>query len=146
MKEFKRKINEDNFVLYRLGENAKDNHQIISDADPEDWWVHIDGLASAHCIIEKIEVDELDLEFASSHIRDNSKYKTQKQRDYCTSVYTPSGFKENIELLNEKIKRLDLEIKLLDNKISQIKNEKEVKKSKAKATPKKCKNEKAKKN
>ena len=58
-------------------------------------------------------------------IKGCSKYKTQKQRDYCTSVYTPSGFKENIELLNEKIKRLDLEIKLLDNKISQIKNEKE---------------------
>ena len=104
MKEFKRKINEDNFVLYRLGENAKDNHQIISDADPEDWWVHIDGLASAHCIIEKIEIDELDLEFASSHIRDNSKYKTHKNLRFC---YT--------QVKNLKKTKNPGEVKLLKN-------------------------------
>ena len=83
MKEFKRKIDENNFVLYRLGENAKDNHQIISDADPEDWWVHIDGQPSAHCIIEKIDIEIIDIHFASDLIRESSKYKNQKNLRFC---------------------------------------------------------------
>ena len=83
MKEFRRQIDDKTFTNFRLGENAKENHMIIDDADKNDWWVHIDGLPSAHCIIEKSEIDILDLDFASSLIRNISKYKNQKNLRFC---------------------------------------------------------------
>lgn len=64
-------------------------------------------------------------EWMEEKIKGCNKYKTQKKRDYCINVYTPSGFKGNIKSLNAKIYPLDLKIKLLDNKIAQIKIEQE---------------------
>jgi predicted ribosome quality control (RQC) complex YloA/Tae2 family protein len=78
MKEFKRMIDDSNFVNYRLGENAHENHELIDDADKEDWWFHIDGYPSGHCIVEKINIDIEDIKFASNIVKENSKYKNQK--------------------------------------------------------------------
>ena len=83
MKEIRRYIDDKSFVNYRLGENAKENHLIIDDADKDDWWFHIDGHPSAHCIIERVDIDTLDMEFASELIRKNSKHKEQKNLRFC---------------------------------------------------------------
>ena len=37
----------------RIGRNARDNSQLIADADPNDIWIHVDGHSGAHCIIER---------------------------------------------------------------------------------------------
>ena len=75
MKEFQRKIDDNNIVNYRLGENAKENHIIIDEADKDDWWFHIDGYSSGHCIVEKINIDIEDIKFASQIVKENSKHK-----------------------------------------------------------------------
>ena len=83
MKEFKRKINEDTSITYRLGTNSKENHLIIDEADKDDWWFHLDGFPSGHCIIERIEIDYEDIEFASEIVVRNSKLKNSKNVKIC---------------------------------------------------------------
>ena len=39
-------------VLIKLGENAKENMQLISEASPHHIWLHLDAFPSGHCIIE----------------------------------------------------------------------------------------------
>lgn len=39
-------------VLIRLGENAKENMQLISEASSHHIWLHLDAFPSGHCIIE----------------------------------------------------------------------------------------------
>ncbi len=84
MKEFKRIIdNSDNFVLYRLGQNANDNHLLIDDADKNDWWIHLNDYPSGHCIIERTEIDKDDIIYASNLIKENSKYRNFKKLKFC---------------------------------------------------------------
>tara|TARA_B100000161_G_C33530565_1_gene405806 strand:- start:1065 stop:1397 length:333 start_codon:yes stop_codon:yes gene_type:complete len=83
MKEFQRKIDNVNVVNYRLGENAKENHIVVDEADPNDWWFHIDGFPSGHCIVEKIDIDLEDITFASKIIKENSKFKNHKNIRIC---------------------------------------------------------------
>lgn len=104
MKEFKRIIDDSNFVNYRLGENANENHKIIDDADKEDWWFHIDGYPSGHCIVEKIDIDIEDIRFASNIVKENSKYKNHKNLRIC---YT--------QVKNLKKTKNPGEVKLLKN-------------------------------
>jgi hypothetical protein len=86
--------------MFILGNNAKGNHVIIDQADPNDWWVHSEGMPSAHCIIEKDVVSENDLIYAANLIRpkhknitdDTHKNKKQikqiKQGDASVFIYT----------------------------------------------------------
>lgn len=83
MKEFQRKIDNKNTINYRLGENAKENHEIIDDADKEDWWFHIDGHPSSHCIVERLVIDIDDIIFASNIVKENSKFKHIKNLRIC---------------------------------------------------------------
>ena len=70
-------------INYILGENAKDNHQIIDYADGNDIWVHLDELPSGHCIIETNIIKDIYLYNAYNLIIEKSKYK------YCKKiVYT----------------------------------------------------------
>ena len=87
MKVFERTINingNDITIKYILGTNDKDNHQIIDDADPNDWWFHLNDNPSAHCIVERDEIDTEDMKFACSLIEEKSKYaKLKKRNKYC---------------------------------------------------------------
>ena len=87
MKEFQRIIENNGKVEtinYVLGLNDKDNHEIIDNADENDWWFHLSDNPSAHCIVEKDEIDQEDMKFACSLIESKSKYaKNGKKNKYC---------------------------------------------------------------
>ena len=51
------KLLEINNIKLLLGQNAKENHLLIDNADPNDWWFHIDNHPSGHCIIESIDIN-----------------------------------------------------------------------------------------
>jgi len=87
MKQFERTIEIDGkeiVIKYILGLNDKDNHQIIDDADQNDWWFHLSDYPSAHCIVERDVIDTEDIKFACDLIESKSKYaKNKKQNKYC---------------------------------------------------------------
>jgi len=69
-------INNDNTkVTIRLGQNAKENHLLIDDADPNDWWFHLDDLPSGHCIVEKLELNIDLIKEVSLLVKEHTKYK-----------------------------------------------------------------------
>lgn len=76
MKQFNRFIDEKNITIkYILGQNAIENHQIIDDADKNDWWFHLTDFPSGHCIVETDNLDKEDIIYASQLVKENSKYK-----------------------------------------------------------------------
>ena len=84
MKVFERIIeNTDIKIIYNLGQNANENHEIIDDADKNDWWFHLTDYPSGHCIVERSEIEEEDIIFASTLIKENSKYKNSKRLSIC---------------------------------------------------------------
>ena len=44
-------ITKDNDIVFRLGRNAKENFELIDDADPDDWWFHDDFEKSSETIV-----------------------------------------------------------------------------------------------
>lgn len=68
-----------NDVKYRLGRNAKENFELIDDADQEDWWFHLSDEPSGHCIIDSSTVDKDMIIFASSLVKEYSKFKNNKK-------------------------------------------------------------------
>ena len=73
-------INNDNTkVTLRLGQNAKENHSLIDDADPNDWWFHLDELPSGHCIVEKLELNKNIIKKAAGIVKENTKYKNLRK-------------------------------------------------------------------
>ena len=83
MKEFKKIDDLGNITIFRLGENAKDNHTLIDDADKNDWWFHLDGESSGHCIVEKELIDKEDIIYASSLVKEKSKLKNESKVRIC---------------------------------------------------------------
>lgn len=37
-------------IIYVIGQNQQENHQVLDNADPADIWFHIDGMSSAHVV------------------------------------------------------------------------------------------------
>ena len=102
---------EEETINFILGQNAKDNHAIIDIADENDWWFHLSDLPSAHCIIEKNEIEDDDIIFAYNLIIKNNKNKNKKNLVICytqiknikkTRTLGEVKFK-NINLLYKKI-------------------------------------------
>jgi predicted ribosome quality control (RQC) complex YloA/Tae2 family protein len=73
------KILEYNNVKLLLGQNAKENHLLIDNADPNDWWFHIDNSPSGHCIVESININNELILQAATFVKDNSKVKNNKK-------------------------------------------------------------------
>jgi predicted ribosome quality control (RQC) complex YloA/Tae2 family protein len=80
MKIFKYNLNDKEITL-RLGENAKENHQLIDVADPNDWWFHLKDYPSGHCILELEELDNEIIIYASQIVKEHSKYKNNKKTE-----------------------------------------------------------------
>tara|TARA_A100001015_G_scaffold310902_1_gene413109 strand:+ start:3969 stop:4337 length:369 start_codon:yes stop_codon:yes gene_type:complete len=80
MKIFKYNLNDKEITL-RLGENAKENHQLIDDADPNDWWFHLKDYPSGHCILELEELENEVIIYASKIVKEHSKYKNKKKTE-----------------------------------------------------------------
>jgi len=83
MKEYILEDDNKKQVVFRLGQNAKENHNLIDDADKEDWWFHLSEYSSCHCIIEKIDVSNIEILYAASLVKDNSKYINSKKVKVC---------------------------------------------------------------
>ena len=70
------KINDINLIL---GQNSKENHNIIDNADSNDWWFHLDDYPSGHCIIETSELTNELIINAANLVKENSKLKNNKK-------------------------------------------------------------------
>lgn len=68
-----------NDTIFRLGANAKENHILIDEADPNDWWFHLDNLPSGHCIVECKDLKKDLCLYAAQLIKEHSKYKNYKK-------------------------------------------------------------------
>ena len=66
-------------ITLRLGDNAKENHILIDDADPNDWWFHLNNYPSSHCIVETDNLNNELIIYASQLVKEHSKYKTHKK-------------------------------------------------------------------
>jgi predicted ribosome quality control (RQC) complex YloA/Tae2 family protein len=70
-------------TTFRLGKNQTENDELITDADPNDWWFHLDGHSSGHCIVEINVGDSLlgeDIGFACDLIKSNCKLKNSNKK------------------------------------------------------------------
>jgi len=65
-------------ITYRLGKNAIENFKLIDDADPDDWWFHLDEHPSGHCIIDSNVINDKMKIFAGNLVKENSKLKNNK--------------------------------------------------------------------
>ena len=76
MKEFEKFVEEKNTTIkYILGQNAQENHNIIDNAEKNDWWFHLTDFPSGHCIVETDILEKEDIIFASKLVKENSKFK-----------------------------------------------------------------------
>ena len=66
-------------INLRLGENAKENHLLIDYADMNDWWFHLDGFPSGHCIVECNELTKDLCLYAGQLVKEHSKYRNHKK-------------------------------------------------------------------
>jgi len=73
----------DQKTVFRLGQNASENHQLVDESCLNDWWFHLSDFGSGHCIVEKLELTNEDIIYASNLIKENSKYKYIKKLSFC---------------------------------------------------------------
>jgi hypothetical protein len=62
-------------TVFRIGQNASDNTQLIKDSEQEWFWLHLNKFPSAHVIICKTEPTSIEIEQAANLVKENSKYK-----------------------------------------------------------------------
>jgi predicted ribosome quality control (RQC) complex YloA/Tae2 family protein len=79
------KIYQENGVVYRLGRNAKENSKLIADADPGDWWFHLEGTPSGHCIVESVDLNKDQIQRAAVLVKMHSLQKGEKKK--CRVLY-----------------------------------------------------------
>ena len=70
-------------IVFRIGQNAKENHELIDDADKEDWWFHLLDYSSCHCIVDKIDISDTEILYAAGLVKNNSKYINSKKVKIC---------------------------------------------------------------
>ena len=93
------KLNSDNKdIVFRLGDNAKENHQLIDDADPNDWWFHLDNYPSSHCIVETNELNNQLTIYAAQLVKEYSKYKNHKNLRFLPSRTGTGTVRDNKNL------------------------------------------------
>ena len=61
-----------------IGKNQDENDQIITDAEPDDYWLHLSDFPSPHVIIKnpsKIKINHKIIKQAAYQLKINSKYR-----------------------------------------------------------------------
>ncbi len=91
-------------VIYRLGENAKENHQLIDDADKNDWWFHLDNHPSGHVVVDLGILNKTQIKYAATIVKEHSKLKYYKKVKVCY-----------LQIKNLKKTKNPGEVKLLKN-------------------------------
>lgn len=72
----------ENEITYKLGRNAKENFELIDDAqdaNPDYWWFHLEGHPSGHCIIYCADITNQMVSFAANLVKQYSKLKSDKK-------------------------------------------------------------------
>lgn len=64
-----------NTVIYRIGQNAQDNTQLIKDSMGDWHWFHLESFPSCHVVVCQSEVDNSIISQAANLVKENSKYK-----------------------------------------------------------------------
>ena len=62
-------------ITYRLGRSASENFRLLDDADPDDWWFHLEGHPSGHLIVESTEITPAMAALAATLVREHSNLK-----------------------------------------------------------------------
>ena len=81
-------------IKYILGENDKENHEIIKDSDSNYWWFHLDNYASGHCIVCIENINDNIKIIAGNYLKKYSKLKKNNKIKIC---YTQI---KNLKILN----------------------------------------------
>lgn len=81
----------------KIGKNAKNNFEIIDEADPDDLWFHLSEMSSAHGILSKDHITNENINLTASLIR-------EKKSDY----------KKGGKFYNKKVKVEYLPIKYIE--------------------------------
>ncbi len=84
-----------NNLTFRVGTSALENWQLLSSAEKDHWWVHLDDHASAHVIIETEEhLTKEELAFARQLILDQTPKAPKEARCiYALVEYVKRGSK-----------------------------------------------------
>jgi len=72
-------------TVLRLGKNKIENNQLITDASENDYWVHISGYPSGHCVIsnpENIKINRKILKRACCLVKQHSKCSSIKKLSF----------------------------------------------------------------
>jgi len=67
----------DNNVIYRVGQNAEDNTQLIKESKQEWLWFHLTSFSSCHLVVCQPDVDNSIILHAANLVKKHSKYKFQ---------------------------------------------------------------------
>lgn len=62
-------------TIYRVGQNAVDNTELIKKSDLEWYWVHLTKFPSAHVVILTKLPSSIEIQHAINLVWENSKYK-----------------------------------------------------------------------
>jgi predicted ribosome quality control (RQC) complex YloA/Tae2 family protein len=112
-------IEENDIIIpIKIGQNAKQNKELIDEANQNDLWFHIDNLPSPHGIIyisesnlstNDIIKDKILINIVANLVRDNSKYKNQKMNViYCPIKNISHGDKIGSVILKSSPKSIKI--------------------------------------
>ena len=75
-----------NNITYIIGENAKDNWDILDKADQNDVWFHLDKFTSPYVIMKSTDTSKINIIYGANLCKENSKYKNLKNLKivYCS--------------------------------------------------------------
>lgn len=65
----------------KIGQNSKENHQIIDEAKQTDIWLHLSNLPSCHAVIASIDGSPIEknvIIYAANLVKLNTKYKNHR--------------------------------------------------------------------
>lgn len=66
-----------NNLIYKIGENAKENNELL-DLNPNYTWFHLKSFPSCHVILEKLNPNKDDIYIGGNLCLKNTKYKNLK--------------------------------------------------------------------
>ena len=105
-------------VTFRLGRNQNENDDLYFDADDNDWWFHLDGLASGHCYIDFKPTENVnfnlptvpskeDILYASLLVKSKSKFSNKKVKVIYTQKSNLKKGKAKGEIIIKNLKKVN---------------------------------------
>ena len=116
MKEILFNVMEDNHkirnIKIKLGENAKENWDLLKNSDQNYWWIHLDAYPSGYVIIEDEDPPEEVIQDAMLICKDNTKYKKIRNLYFCMTQIKNLKKEEKLGEVsfksNKKVKKLKI--------------------------------------